>query len=420
MPGSNFRISKKRYAGSSSNQYFLEHSLVFNPLLTELEKVLELSVLKAVAQFKDSVLYPMPASQSPVLEQILSDRLRSLKPEKQEIAIANFDARIKKIDILSGSEYSDMYTYGVMEALKNPVPVMEKATELLRIKSEGLGMHLNTQLAAGANISHTMSDEGGMQVFLRIHKIRCVDETDPESGDDEIALAATIVEPNGNTRKIAPVLIRDDFDDEQEKKREQVYQPAWNFASFNLWERFDTGPFPRYCSCLFVLSELDNGGFPQKIQEIYDLLRDAVTKAVSSYISGAIGGAFGGPVGMAIGAAVGYLMDKLFGLLKDIWEDDVFPPVSVEKYFRDKYSNFDGSMFSPMYTCVFNGFGGTYSLDYSWQMKGYLETPHGLADGYVPEPETLSGAIIYKNTYYDGDSKFLAPGSYSFGGRSAG
>lgn len=413
MNNSSFRFTRKKY-NQDSSQYLVENAAQFMPLLSELEKVMEIAVLKATGQLIDPAMYPMPVTEIPALEHLILPRLLSLSQQKKEIAISNFASRIKKINILSDADYSGLYSYGVMESLNKPVPVFETAKELLSVKANNLGQYLNTQYAAQALQTHTMSDSNGMQVSLRIHKIKCVDETDPETGDDEISLAATIVEPNGNTRKIEPILIRDDFDTGEER----VYEPAWNFFTYNLWERFDTAPFPRYCGCLFILSELDNGGLPEKVEEIYTFLRDAVVAALGRYAGGAIiSGVFAGPLGIVIGIAVGYLLDKLFDLFKEIWEDDMFPPQNIDKYFKDKYSNFDGSFFTPVSTCVIQGFGGIYTIDYSWQMKGILETIHGLGDGWEPAPETLSGAIIYKNTYYDGDSKFLAPGKYSLGGR---
>src|SRR5262249_46693998 len=78
---------------------------------------------------------------------------------------------------------------------------------------------------------------------LRIHKVKCLDETDgflgTEAGADEIAMGGTEVDETGDTRKIAPfdVLNAVDgngkaisaFNDNDEK----VYSPPSRFTAFN-------------------------------------------------------------------------------------------------------------------------------------------------------------------------------------------
>lgn len=71
---------------------------------------------------------------------------------------------------------------------------------------------------------------------LRIHKVKCLDETDgfwgSEAGDDEIWLGGTTVDESGDAEKVEPFPVRDDFDDGEE----HIYSPPIQFASFDLTE----------------------------------------------------------------------------------------------------------------------------------------------------------------------------------------
>lgn len=418
MYNRSFKLIKKRYAQDSAN-YLFQNATELLPLLSDMEKIMEVSVLKTTAQLIDPVLYPMPSAEIPSLENIILPQLLSLPQYKKEIAISNFHSRINKIRLLTEIDNSNAYQPQLAESLQLPVSILDSSKELIFLKCAGIYSHLQTQNNEHGSVPNTMSSSGGgMKVNLRIHKIRCEEETTAISGDDEISIAATITNPDGSTGKIDPILVRDDFDTGEE----QVYQPAWKFVTYNLWNGNDVGTFPKYCSCLLILSEIDNGGLSDKVGEIYNILQDALVAAIGRYGGGLITStALAGPIGIVMGIAVAYLLDKLFDLFKEIWEDDLFAPILIDQVFRDQYSNFDGSMFSTLYSCVFKGFGGSYIIDYSWQMEGVLFTPPSFTgEGWTPQTETLPGIIIYKNTYYDGDSKLLVPGKYSLGGEGNG
>src|SRR5262249_33620428 len=65
---------------------------------------------------------------------------------------------------------------------------------------------------------------------ITVHKVKCLEQTSLETGDDEIALGGVTIDATRETRKINEVMVREDFDDGVV----QVYSPPKRFAWFDL------------------------------------------------------------------------------------------------------------------------------------------------------------------------------------------
>ena len=93
---------------------------------------------------------------------------------------------------------------------------------------------------------------------LRIHKVRCDDETNgflgSEAGSDEIDLGGTTVDESGDTHKVSPFRVASFGDDGDQK----VFSPPRRFTFFNLTEGT---AFPKGYVATLVLAEIDSGGF---------------------------------------------------------------------------------------------------------------------------------------------------------------
>jgi hypothetical protein len=207
---------------------------------------------------------------------------------------------------------------------------------------------------------------------LRIHRVQCVTETSG-SGSDEILLGGTTIDATGDTAKLPIFAVSNSFDTGDPPV---VYAPPRTFASFPMAADDTVNGaqvgWPRTYHVTFLMAEQDNGGFPEWAQTVYEKVKGEATKAVAAAIGGAIGSSVG-PLGTVIGAAVGYVvgwvLDELFGLFKEWWEDDLFPPVTVGltlpwgHAFGERSDSGDGVV-------AFQAGGGSYRLTFDWQLLG--------------------------------------------------
>ena len=200
---------------------------------------------------------------------------------------------------------------------------------------------------------------------LRIHKVRCDDETNgflgSEAGSDEIDLGGTTVDESGDTHKVSPFRVASFGDDGDQK----VFSPPRRFTFFNLTEGT---AFPKGYVATLVLAEIDSGGFNDFLKKLMEKVRERVIAYLTAAIGGAIG-ASGGPIGVVIGLAVGWVVGKIFDLLSNVWNDDVFPPVSVSTSIPSLTARWTGGRTdSPERTVTVKGHGGQYSVTYDWRM----------------------------------------------------
>ncbi|HMG43636.1 MAG TPA: hypothetical protein VK611_20060 [Acidimicrobiales bacterium] len=202
------------------------------------------------------------------------------------------------------------------------------------------------------------------QVELRLHRVRCVDETNgwfgSEAGSDEIHLAGSEVDESGDTHKIKPFKVAS-FDDGDVK----TYSPPRRFCFFNLGEGTK---YPKSYFVTFVMAEVDMGGLPDFVDKLYNWVKGKVITALTAYIGGMIG-ASGGPIGAIIGVAVGWAVGKVYEIFKSIWEDEVFPPTTARLDVPTATHRFPGGAIdSSESTAVFSGHGGKYELRYDWRL----------------------------------------------------
>lgn len=208
---------------------------------------------------------------------------------------------------------------------------------------------------------------------FRLHKVKCVDETNPEwPGDDEIAMGGTAVPPQGNPTKIAEFMVRDDFDDGESK----TYSPPKVLKTFAL----DGTSYPADFLLVLALAEKDNGGLSDFLQDLWEAIKDdvaaiiaAVSAAAGLAIGGAIGGAvgtaIGGPLGTIIGAAAGAILGALISWIINAIKDDIFVPQSAAVHLPNASATFaGGALTSPQFTLNFSDHGGLYRVYYSWQL----------------------------------------------------
>ncbi len=212
---------------------------------------------------------------------------------------------------------------------------------------------------------------------LRILKTKCVDETNPETGDDEIRLGGYMIDPSGDMKQVGILNLGDSFDDGESI----TYNPPKIFGVHTLdpesivvdGQTIEFG-WPRTYMATLILSEADNGGFPKFLNALLEKLRDVVKAEVAAAVGagvggliGVLGGPLGAAVGAAIGAAIGLLIDMLIDFFKSIWEDDVFVGVTLSQQLPLPIPPW-GKATSPVGKVWWKGHGGHYQVYYDWEM----------------------------------------------------
>ena len=210
-------------------------------------------------------------------------------------------------------------------------------------------------------------------LHFRLHKVKCIDETNPEwPGDDEIAMGGTAVPPTGNPTKVPEFMVRDDFDDGESK----TYSPPRLLKTFSL----GNVSYPADFLMVLAIAEKDNGGLSQFLHDLWEAIKDEVAviiaavgaaagAAIGVAVGGTVGTAIGGPLGTIIGAVAGAILGALVGWLISAIKDDIFTPQSAAVHLPKPNSTFaGGALTSPQFTMDFRDHGGHYRAWYTWQL----------------------------------------------------
>lgn len=324
----------------------------------------ELAIEKVAANHAQPAKFPL-SSEAKSVEQILASRFTSLpRAVQQRGARAALD-RINAPAAVRARRFGDLASVDLtkatsvdaqVQALPFPAALKLPPNHLTSLTN----LHGQVLVSSGLVPQQTTD-----KLELRIHKVRCVDETDgflgSEAGDDEIDLGGVTVDESGDTKKVAPFRVGSSFDDGEQK----VFSPPKRFTFFNLKEGT---AFPKSYFVTLVLAEVDMGGLPGFINQLFDWVKSKVTAALAAALGGAIG-ASGGPVGAIIGAAVGFVVGLVFDLLKSIWEDDIFKPATVSVSIPSLNARWAGGKTdSPEGVITYTGHGGKYQLTYDWRL----------------------------------------------------
>lgn len=328
-----------------------------------------LAVEKVAASHAAPDQYPLTPDPKSV-ERILKSLFDALPQAVQQAAATRAIDRIGAPAAERAERYGDLARVDLTSA--TPVDVQALPfPEALKFPSDHpiVAFNRRRQVPTGAQV---LRQRTSSQLELRIHRVKCLDETDgfvgSEAGDDEIYLGGATVDESGDAEKVDAFLVRDDFDDGEE----HTYSPPRQFASFDLTEGTE---FPKSYFVTLVLFEKDNGGIPELLDKLLMWVKDKVTAYVGSALGGLIGSS-GGPVGAAIGAAVGAAVGLLVDFIRDIWEDDQFEPgtlrIDVPSYAH-RFAN--DAMDSPEGRLVFQGHGGEYEVVFDWRLFGQPVLP---------------------------------------------
>jgi hypothetical protein len=198
-------------------------------------------------------------------------------------------------------------------------------------------------------------------ITLRIHKVKCVDETggrfQERFGNDEISLGGFGVDANLTPTKVAPFDVYAHFDDGETKN----YSPPLRFVTLDLTGQSE---WPKSCGVGFLLFERDNGG------------RDGATDKVFAEVSKKLeeekatrGMRFAAIPWAVIATKVWeYIEPWVKQKLRKAIDDDMFPLRIVEVTIPSPDFSWDGSNTSSISTVDFRDHSGIYELTYDWEL----------------------------------------------------
>ena len=367
------------------------------------KKLLELSFFKALGSYVEPEVYPLSPNEESI-ENLIHSRIVSLSPERQAVATASFATEKLRINMLRNSYYKDIDEQGIFTALTTRESIFDKADSYLNVK----GLKLTKKIELNqSQIMRTLSlaKVDTFKVHLELDSMVC----ELGGNSDEIGISSVYVNSIGESSKIAPYLVSNDFN-----LNDVVHFPRNKYITWDLL-KVDAN-FPKKCICTFILAELDNGALAEWVDKFYHKLRDKLTELIKK-AAGIIPIPVLGPIiGEAIAEVVGWLLDLLFGWFKEVWEDDIFPPQTVQLDLPNESYRFPNNGERQSYNaCRFEGYGSRYILNYTWQIERVFKIPIPPAGDILTENSNgIVGAIVYRDAFFGGEAKYLGVGQHKF------
>lgn len=202
---------------------------------------------------------------------------------------------------------------------------------------------------SGPSNNNSISIDNEPAVFnkldLVLRKVHCVDETDPESGDDDMVIGGLLIGASGN-KKSANSLASCHFDD-----GEVCNHGAYPFGTYSL---NTTSGYPKVFYCIIQLIEVDTdeADAAKALTDVMTLVGTLV-----STVNPAIG---------AIIVAVAQAVEIFTGWLID---DDPFYPYGIQLNLSSQTAFGSDGRSSDWHTGNISDHGGTYRLGFYWQLK---------------------------------------------------
>lgn len=309
-------------------------------------------VLKAMLHRIDPVVYPIDDKPGSI-EKIALDAIDKFSPSTLSRAKIRTTALLmdpqKKLNLLGKFKDLDFKK----KFIKADIMKISKLDFKPIIKPVNEGASLNTNqpsiqtFSAGGPFANY--ENNSLPVFnkldLVLRKVHCVDETNPESGDDDMVIGGLLVGASGNTNS-ANSFASGHYDD-----GDMTNHGAYPFGTYSL----NTTPgYPKVFYCILQLIEVDTDE-----ADAAKALTD-VMKLVGTMVS---------TVNPAIGAlvvAVAQAVEIFTGWLID---DDPFHPYGVTLNLNSPNKFGSDGRSNKWHTGNISDHGGTYRVGFYWQLK---------------------------------------------------
>jgi hypothetical protein len=323
-------------------------------VLDRVVKIAELAAQKAAAHVSKPAQYPIAGGES--LEQVFVSRLKEFKPEKRAYAVS------KTVRLVEAPLDQRKLRYGDLATL-NIAAATDIATQAIGVELPVSFRFPVTDLPPIVRGAGLVVQQALDTLELRVHKVRCVDETGSgigEWGKDEIALGGSIIDATGTTTKIPQFNVAS-FDDGDVK----TYSPPKRFGKFDLTKGEE---WPKSYFATVVLAEKDMGGLADYVDKLVKLLRQHLAKVLGAAVGVAVAAYTSPEIGALVGLAVVYVVNKLLDWLRVWYSDDIFKPVTLRTTLTSMADRWAGATDSPNYKTTFSGHNGKYELTYDWRL----------------------------------------------------
>jgi hypothetical protein len=181
---------------------------------------------------------------------------------------------------------------------------------------------------------------------LLVRALHCVDETNPESGDDDMVLGGVLIGAGGNIAT-ARALVCGTFDDGD------YY--SYGLYPFGMFSLRSTPSYPKTFYAIFYLVESDSDDAE---------VAQALTQALAM-VGQIVGTAYAGAAG---GALVSAIINTAGNFISMFIDEDRFPPYAIQLVLNNQ-NGFNGNASSSnIATGNIRGHGGTYRIGYKWHL----------------------------------------------------
>lgn len=289
------------------------------------------------------------------LDTVMRMRFAAAPPENRATAARKLQLRIdnpfvRKVD-LAGLTASELALPNLFKHPRVSTPLRRSLNSVRRdIAAEGrLGALGAVRLASAAGASlPPQSDYLYTRALLKVDMVRCVDEQGWDAfGSDEIDMGGIAVDASGNVTKIPSKKVHHDFDSGETKD----FEPDWTVQNFKVTEGGDS--WPKTYSVKLVMVERDWGNFPAWLENLYGKARDALASYAGSFWEG-------------LSYVVNWVLDKLLGWIKDLWEDDLISSATYTLTHVGPRASFGGNARSNTLMTKFYGNGAKYKVYTYW------------------------------------------------------
>ena len=332
---------------------------VLRPIAERVRTVMLLAGEKAMAHVMDPVDYPMPPGRNS-LEELFLARFQSLSQEKRERSLGRFKSGMRVLEDARNRAQADLAKI----ELHSQQPVAEQAFKI------GLPASLKISPTdwsrfAGRQPSHVMSGPTPAlsdRLWLRIRRVECLDETDGfggfEAGKDEMYMAGTGVDAGGNALPLGPLHLGD-FDEDDSPVKD--FPSPWRIMEFDLTQVVGDVIWPRHYLATMILIEHDNGDLSELEQKIFDKAKEQAQKYVKEGV--AAGTAELGPILSWLASEIAaWIVGEIFEWFRSAWEDELFPPISLEATIPFPGCRFNHKNHSDPLYLTWKGYGGEYQV----------------------------------------------------------
>ena len=175
-------------------------------VLKRVVREFELAAEKVAANAAEPAAFPLP-EESGSIEQVLARRFRALPAPDRKAAGIAVAKRIKAPAAVQQRRLQDLAAVDLAKPTSIEKQMAALGGPAVRLTRAQL---VTEAAAAGAQVVSTGTTAPATQrltkLELRIHKVRCDDETNglfgSEAGSDEIDLGGTTVDESGDTKKV--------------------------------------------------------------------------------------------------------------------------------------------------------------------------------------------------------------------------